>query len=114
MVCCIQSKDNRAFFFDKGSVTGANYRNMLIRYTFPRFLALREDNIFIQNSASPHYWIPVRNYLDRNRPNSWIGRGGPASWPARSPDLTPCDLLLSGPIKEKVFSTLTESIGHLK
>ena len=102
------------FFFENENVTGASYRNMLIQYAFPRFSSLREDYIFMQDGASPHYAIPVRNYLNRKRPNNWIGRGGPVSWPARSPDLTPCDFFLWGHIKAKVFSTPIESVDHLK
>ncbi|KAJ8893412.1 hypothetical protein PR048_006003 [Dryococelus australis] len=36
----------------------------------------------------------------------WIGRGGPISWPARSPDLTPLDYFLWGHIKDVIYETL--------
>jgi hypothetical protein len=49
----------------------------------------------------------VKNYLDANLPQRWIGRAtGDMSltcWPPRSPDLTPCDFLLWGYVKDKVF-----------
>ena len=32
-------------------------------------------------------------------PNRWFGRGGPISWPARSPDMTPLDFYLWGHLK---------------
>ena len=35
--------------------------------------------------------------------DGWIGRGGPTSWPPRSPDVTPLDFFLWGYVKTKVF-----------
>lgn len=44
-----------------------------------------------------------------------MGRGSPnMAWPARSPDLTPCDFFLWGFIKSKVYATPTSTIGELK
>ena len=34
-----------------------------------------------------------------------MGRRGSHEWPARSPDLTPCDFFLWGWLKEQVYST---------
>ena len=67
---------------------------MLIHYAFPRFKFLRNDHIFHQNGAPAHYSHHVRRYLDNKRHENRIGRGAPVEWPARSPDLTPCDVLL--------------------
>jgi hypothetical protein len=39
------------------------------------------------------------NWLDANLENRWIGRNGPVLWPARSPDLNPCDFFFMGPFK---------------
>ena len=89
-----QAKIIERFFFDEGSVTGAPYRNMLIQYVFPRFSELREDYVFMQYGASPHYSISVRNYLDQKRPNNWIRIGGPIKCPARSLDLTTCEFFI--------------------
>ncbi len=56
--------------------------------------------------------------MDRNLSNRWIGRCGPISWPARSPDLTPCDNSLRGYIKEKVQgvpkSTKSKNLYYFK
>ena len=57
------------FFFVKGSIIGATYRNMIIRCTFRQFSALREDYSFMQDSAPLHYLIPVRKFYDRKRLN---------------------------------------------
>jgi len=102
------------YFFENENVTGETYRSMLIRYAFPRFRELREDFVFQQDGAPPHYSNRVRAYLDRKVPDRWIGRGGPISWPPRSPDLTPCDFFLWGHIKSKIYSTPIDSIEDLK
>jgi hypothetical protein len=46
--------------------------------------------------APVHYTTQAQQVPDRRYPDSWIGRGGPINWPARSPDLTPLDYFLSG------------------
>ena len=76
------------------TVTGESYRQLLIRKVFPRLASLRSDFVFQQDGASPHRSIRVRAYLDRKCNNYWIGRQGPVGWPARSPELTPCDFFL--------------------
>ena len=94
MVWCTISKYGviGPYFFNNQNVRGDTYRNMLIQYAFPKFAALRSDYIFQQDGAPPHYSNVVRAYLNNKRPNNWIGRGGPVSWPPYSPDLTPCDI----------------------
>ena len=114
MVWHIKRTYYRAFFFGNGNVTGSTYRNMLIYYAFPQFARLRSDHIFQQDGASPHFATQVRAYQVRRRPNNWIGRGGPVSWPPRSPDLTPCDFFLWGHIKSKVYDTPLTSAEELK
>jgi hypothetical protein len=37
--------------------------------------------------APPHFSRNVREFLDNQYPQRWIGRGGSHHWPARSPDL---------------------------
>lgn len=46
---------------------------------------------FQQDGCPAHYALPVREYLNQEFPNRWIGRSGTISWPARSPDLNPID-----------------------
>jgi hypothetical protein len=48
---------------------------------------------FQHDGAPVHYTrtTQAQQVLDRRYPDSWIGRGGPINWPARSPDLTPLD-----------------------
>jgi hypothetical protein len=60
--------------------------------------AEHEHCFFQQDGAPPHYAIAVREILDRELPNRWVGRR-PKEWPARSPDLTGCGYWLWGYLK---------------
>ena len=42
----------------------------------------------------------------------WIGRGGPAAWPPRSPDINPLDFFLWGYVK--ICLEVFKSLQHLK
>ncbi|KDR16273.1 hypothetical protein L798_10276, partial [Zootermopsis nevadensis] len=60
----------------------------------------------------------VRVLLNRVFPQRWIGRA-PANgdnnfllWPARSPDLTPCDFFLWGFFKDSVYVPPLPSSTH--
>lgn len=59
---------------------------------------------FQQDGASAHYAMNVRRILDAHLPNRWLGRRGPTEWPARSPDLTPCDYWLWPYLKSLVYA----------
>lgn len=60
--------------------------------------------MWFQHDGCPaHYIRSVRNWLNENYPNKWIGRGGPLPWPARSPDLTPMDFYVWGHMKSIVY-----------
>lgn len=104
------------FFFDE-NVNGDNYLAMLQEFLVP---FLRQKRIvskirFQQDGAPPHWSRKVRQFLDRAFPHGWIGRGSNAvSWPARSPDLSPCDFFLWGVIKEKVYKAKPRTIEDLK
>lgn len=64
---------------------------------------LRHNMWFQLDGCPAHYGRRVRNWLGENFPERWIGRGGPALWPPRSPDLTPLDFFLWGTLKEIVY-----------
>jgi hypothetical protein len=50
--------------------------------------------MWYQHDGCPaHNAIVARNVLSIDFSGRWIGRGGPRTWPARSPDLTPLDFL---------------------
>lgn len=76
---------------------------------------LNEELIHFQHDgAPPHYVLPVRQYLNDNFPEQWIGRRGPIEWPPRSPDLTPLDFFLWGHLKTVVFKTQPTSLDDLR
>ena len=62
----------------------------------------------------PHIYGPVKELLDQNFGNDWIGRGGPLVWPPYSPDLNTCDFYLLGHIEYIVCQVPLTSIEHLK
>lgn len=64
---------------------------------------IQNNIIFMQDGANPHWAADVRAHLNRVYENRWIGRDGPIDWPARSPDLNPCDFFLWSQIKSVVY-----------
>lgn len=64
---------------------------------------IQENIIFMQDGAAPHWAVRVRDHLNQVYAGRWIGRGGPIPWPARSPDLNPCDFYLWSKIKSTVY-----------
>lgn len=68
-------------------------------------LLVRNNMWFMHDGAPPHFSHIVRNHLNNRFPDQWIGRGGPCSWPPRSPDLNPLDFFLWGYLKNLVYST---------
>ena len=88
----------RGPYFFEGHWTGPRYLHFL-RQELPLLLedVPLQDRVtmwFQQNGAPPHSILPVRNHLNEELPGKWIGRGGPVSWPARAPDVTPLDFFL--------------------
>jgi transposase len=102
-------------YFFEGTVNAENYLELLIDLkgeleNNPELAGIR---YFQQDGAPPHYGLHVREYLNAEF-GMWIGRRGRIEWPARSPDLTPCDFALWGVLKNKVFATPLRDIDHLK
>lgn len=59
-------------------------------------LKTRADTWIQHDGAPAHYAINVREFLNVQYKNKWIGYGGPVSWPAKSPNLTPIDFFCLG------------------
>ena len=113
--CGISSTRLIGPYFMEGPVTGESYRNMLEQFLWPQ---LKFQRMFFQQDGAPaHYSLLVRDWLDQKLPNRWIGRRGPFDWPARSPDLSPCDFYLWGRLKDMVYrercATLQELRGRI-
>lgn len=75
---------------------------------------VRQNMLFMQDGAGPHFALNVRQYLNQCFPQRWIGRGGPIAWPPRSPDITPCDFFLWGYLKTLVYRTPVANINELQ
>lgn len=82
------------YYFDKPDVNGDIYLQLGNNWFLPMLLELPQNRIFQQDRASPHYISAVIVLLGALGPSFWSGSGGSASWPARSPDLTPNDSFL--------------------
>lgn len=94
-------------YFLPDNLNGENYESFL-REQFWELLEdiplnLRQNMWFMHDGCPAHYRRSVREWLDTNYHNKWIGRGGPVPWPARSPDLTPMDFYVWGHMKSLVY-----------
>lgn len=76
---------HRPFFSGKKNDTGKSSGRITLSYAFPHFTLLLEDYIFHPNYTPPEYSNWVRTYLNNNRPENWLGRGGPAAYSASLP-----------------------------
>ncbi|KAJ8898419.1 hypothetical protein PR048_003779 [Dryococelus australis] len=67
------------------------------------------------DSAPAHFArdVSVRVYLSDSFGARWIGRGGPVSWPARLPDMSPLDIFVWGHMKYVVYASSVESRDDL-
>ncbi|KAJ8951697.1 hypothetical protein NQ318_012239 [Aromia moschata] len=61
--------------------------------------------MFFQQDEYHHalHAVTVRNWLNSEFNEHWIGRDGPILWPPRSPDLTILDFYLWGRLKQIVY-----------
>lgn len=89
-------------------------RNHLCNYLEDVPLGTRRQMVFQHDGCPAHFRLGVRQWLDTTFPQRWIGRGGPTPWPARCPDLTPCDYYLWGHMKSLVYTTPINNEEQLK
>ncbi|CAK9820332.1 hypothetical protein ANTPLA_LOCUS10558 [Anthophora plagiata] len=88
-------------------LNGATYQHFL-EHVLPNLLEeipleIRKNMYFQHDGAPAHYAANVRAYLDETFRDRWIGRGGPVSWPPRSPDMNPLDYFFWGHLKTTVY-----------
>ena len=92
-------------FFEE-RLNGNHYLNFL-QNVLPNLLRDENANFrgmyFQHDGAPPHFARAVSDFLNETYPNRWIGRGGPHSWPARSPDFNPLDFFFWGHLKNLVY-----------
>ena len=102
-------------FILRCTMNSERYLNMLENDVWPALTTVdRRTLIFMQDGAPAHYALVVREWLDSHFPGKWIGRSGPHKWPARSPDLTPCDFFLWGWLKEQVYAASPKTLDELE
>ena len=68
-------------------------------------LQIKNQMRFMHDGAPQNFSNLVRQHLSNTFGNQWIGRGGPISWPPRSPDMTPLDFFLWGNLKRLIYLT---------
>jgi len=69
---------------------------------------------FQQDDAGPHYGRGVRNLLDTEFFNRWIGRRRQIEWLPCSPNLSLLDYFLWGYLKGKVYTTKPRYLEELR
>ena len=79
-------------------------------------MALENDNIvwFQQDGATAHTAKIPMDCLREAFPGRLISRRGDVNWPARSPDLAPCDYFLWGYLKSLVYKDRPHTLEHLQ
>lgn len=104
-------------FFIENNLNSNKYLDMLQNEIGPQLeeYANQNNEVWYEHDGCPaHCSRDIKLYLDQCFPNSWIGRGGPINWPARSPDLAPCDFFLWPYLKEKVYERQINNIMELR
>lgn len=69
---------------------------------------------FQQDGATAHTSRISISVLRENFPGRLISNRGDIPWPARSPDLAPCDYFLWGYLKSKVYNNRPATLEALK
>ena len=108
------------YFFEENNVTvtvnSNRYCDMLETFLRPKLNMPHDmDNVwFQQDGATAHTSRRAMGILREMLPGHLILLRGDIGWPARSPDLNPCDFFLWGYLKSKVYSNRPQSIEELK
>ena len=76
------------------TVTSASYENILMQRVIPALQKINcvETTIFMQDGALPHIGRQVQRLFREKFTDERISRSFSNPWPARSPDLNPCDI----------------------
>lgn len=105
-------------FFFENHLNGERFLDFLINQ-LPVLLqdipiAIRQTMWLQLDGAPAHFCRRVREFLNVQFPNRWIGRNGPQNWPPRSPDLTSPDFFLWGYVKGIVYNTVPTTPDNMK
>lgn len=100
---------------DRVSVNADRYIHMLETFLRPIVEESGLRNLwFQQDGATAHTARRTIAVLRELFPGRLISRSGDIDWPARSPDLNPCDFFLWGYLKDRVYRHRPRSIEQLK
>lgn len=108
------------YFFEENNVTvtvnSDRYCEMLETFVRPKLTYFHDMNRvwFQQDGATAHTSRRSMEVLREMFPGHVISLRGDIGWPARSPDLNPCDYFLWGYLKSKVYINRPQSIEQLK
>ena len=108
------------YFFQEGgetmTVTSNWYCEMLENFLRPRLEEFdgSEDFWFQQDGAAAHAACCSLGILREMFPSRLVSLLGDIVWPARSPDLTPCDFFLWGYLKAEVYKRRPQTLKALK
>lgn len=106
------------FFEENGravTVNAARYMKMIEEFFLPRLEQMNVRDVwFQQDGATAHTARGPMDLLRQHFPDRLISLRGDLPWPARSPDLAPCDFYLWGYLKSLVYVDRPRNIAHLK
>jgi len=107
------------YFFDEDNcvvtVNSERYVAMIQEFFAPALEELNAGLVwFQQDGATAHTARKSMAVLREMFPGRLISLRGDISWPARSPDLTPCDYFLWGYLKAEVFKHRPRTLQALK
>jgi len=106
------------WFFEENeqivTVTSDRYVNMLEEFFLPRLDEMDLGDIwFQQDGATAHTSKASITVLREHFPGRLISLRGDLEWPARSPDLTPCDFFLWGYLKSRVCTNRPQTLEEV-
>jgi hypothetical protein len=110
------------YFFENATgqsvtVTSDRYVELLREFLNDELCRLRVDTRLVwfqQDGATAHTAQNSMAVVRGMFPQHVISRFGDVEWPPRSPDLSACDFLLWGYLKEKVYAHRPHTIQELK
>lgn len=107
------------WFFEENQLTvtvnSNRYVSMLQDFFLPRLDEMDLGDIwFQQDGATAHTSRASMAVLRDHFPERLISLRGDLQWPARSPDLSPCDFFLWGFLKSRVYTNRPRTLEDLK
>jgi hypothetical protein len=97
-------------FFGRGNYHWYHITGFVRKFCVPSGKPSTPKPVFQQDGAPPRWHLEIRNTLNEEFPQKWIGRGGPIPWPPRSPDIAPLYFFLWGYVKNIVYATKVTSV----